>query len=166
MTATNPGHQARRHGGFGTPLPRWARIVVASVMLTTAVAALVTHDFLAMWHTEARLRFDAVRMAVAGVAFLPDAPARATLAAAHSAALCGLSRLEVVHAAAASDRMSFEVTLHRTAPLLVLRLLGVSDVSVTATARVRPPVTPHQAGAPTVLSALRAPALLSAARGM
>jgi hypothetical protein len=158
MTATNPGHQARRHGGFGTPLPRWARIFVASVMLTTATAALVTHDFLAMWNTEARLKLDAVRMAVAGVAFLPDAPARAMLAAAHSATLCGLSRLEVVHAEATSDRMSFEVTLHCTAPLLVLRLLGLSDVSVTATARVRPLRTPLQSGGSMVLSALRTPA--------
>jgi len=158
MRVANPGHQAHRYGGFGTPLPRWVRIFVASVMLDTAAAALVTHDLLAMWNTEARLKFDAVRMAAAGVAFLPGAPARATLAAAHSAALCGLTRLEVVHAEAAPDRMSFEVTLHRIAPLVVLRLLGLSGVNVTATARVRPSATPRDSGDPMVLSVLRPPA--------
>ena len=158
MTAANPDHQARRHGGFGTPLPRWARIFVASVMLTTAAAALVTHDLLVRWDMQRRLQVDASRVAIAGAVFLPGAPARATLAAAHSAALCGLSPLEVVHADPASDRISFDVTLHRTVPLLVLRLLGLSDVSVTATARVRPLGTPHQSGGSMVLSALRAPA--------
>jgi hypothetical protein len=144
MTVANQTEQARRRRGFGAPLPRWARIVVASVMLVTAAAAVVTHDLLALWNTRARLERDAIYMAVTGVAFLPGAPARATLAAAHSAALCGLSRFEVLHADAAADRMSFSVTLQGTAPMLVLRMLRSAGVNVTvlATARVRPSVAP------------------------
>jgi hypothetical protein len=158
-TATaNQGHQARRHGGFGTPLPRWVRIFVASVMLTTAAAAPVTHDLLVLRDTQTRLELDAVHMAAAGVEFLPGAPARATLAAAHSAALYGLRRPEVVHAGAASDGMSFDVTLQRTAPVLLLRLFGVAGVNVTATAKVHPSATPRTSGDPMVLSVLRAPA--------
>jgi len=121
-------------------------------MLTTGAAALVTHDLLVRWDTQRRLQVDASRVAIAGAVFLPGAPARATLAASHSAALCGLSRLEVVHADAASDRMSFDVTLHRTVPLLVLRLLGLSGVSVTATARVHLTAPQRQAGGSMVLS--------------
>jgi hypothetical protein len=71
-----------------------------------AAAGFVTHDLLAMWDTQTRLELDAAHMAAAGVEFLPGAAARATLAAAHSVALCGLSP-SVVHADAASDRMSF-----------------------------------------------------------
>jgi hypothetical protein len=127
-------------------------------MLTTAAAGLVTHDLLMRWDTQTRLQIDANRVAIAGAVFLPDAPARATLAATHSAALCGLSRLEVVHAEASSDRMSFDVTLHRTAPLPVLWLLGLSGVSVTATATVYPSAPQRQAGASMVLSGLGAPA--------
>lgn len=160
-TATaNQGYQARRHGGFGTPLPRWVRIFVASVILTTAAAAPVTHDLLVLRDTQTRLELDAVHMAAAGVEFLPNAPARATLAAAHSAALYGLSRSEVVHGGAASDGMSFDVTLERRAPVLLLRLFGVAGVNVTAlaTAKVHPSAAPRNSGDPMVLSALRAPA--------
>jgi hypothetical protein len=123
-------------------------------MLIVAAAALVTHDLLAVWNTRTRLGLDAARMAVAGAEFLPDAPARATLAAAHSAALCGLSPWEVVRAGAAPDRMSFNVTVRSTAPVLVLRLLGVAGVKVTAlaTAKVRPPTTPRGSDGSMVLS--------------
>jgi hypothetical protein len=125
------------------------------MMLITAAAGGITHDFLAVWDTQTRLELDAVHMAAAGVEFLPGAPARATLAAAHSAALCGLSPSEVVHADAASDGMSFNVTVHRTAPVLFFRLWGVAGVDVTAqaTARVRPSATPRNSGGPMVLSA-------------
>jgi len=145
---------ARRRGGFGAPLPRWARNFIASVILITGAAALVTHDLLAVWNTQTRLELDAAHMAAAGVEFLPGAPARATLAAAHSAALCGLSPSEVVRAGAASDGMSFNVTVRRTAPVLLLRLLGVAGVNVTAlaTAKVRPSATPRDSGRPMVLS--------------
>jgi hypothetical protein len=166
MTAVKARPQARRHGGFGTPLPRWARIIVASVMLTTGTAAVVTRDLLVRWGTQTRLQLDANRMAIAGAVFLPGAPARAMLAAAHSAALCGLSRQEVVHAEAASDRMSFEVRLRGIAPLRVLQFLGLSDVNVKATARVRtlvnpgPSLTPRDSGGSTVLSSLRPSATL------
>jgi hypothetical protein len=61
------------------------------MLLITAAAALVTHDLLAVWNMQTRLELDAVHMAAAGVEFLPGAPARATLAAAHSAALCDLA---------------------------------------------------------------------------
>ena len=117
-------------------------------MLITVAAALVTHDLLSVWNTQTRLELDAVHMAAAGVEFLPGAPARATLAAAHSAALCGLSPSEVVRAAAALDGMSFNVTVRGTAPVLLLRLLGVAGVNVTAlaTAKVRPSATPRKSG--------------------
>ena len=107
-----------------------------------------------MWNTQTRLELDAVHMAAAGVEFLPGAPARATLAAAHSAALCGLSPSEVVRAAAALDGMSFNVTVRGTAPVLLLRLLGVAGVNVTAlaTAKVHPSATPRKSGGPMVLS--------------
>ena len=103
-----------------------------------------------MWNTQTRLELDAVHMAAAGVEFLPGAPARATLAAAHSAALCGLSPSEVVRAAAALDGMSFNVTVRGTAPVLLLRLLGVARVNVTAlaTAKVHPSATPRQVWRP------------------
>ena len=116
---------------------------------------MVTHDLLVLWDTQTRLELDAAHMAAAGVEFLPGAPARATIAAAHSAALCGLSPSEVVRAGAASDRMSFNVTVRRTAPVLLLRLLGVAGVNVTAlaTAKVRPSTTPRNSGGPMVLSA-------------
>lgn len=158
---------ARRRGGFGAPLPRWARIFIASVMLITAAAALVTHDLLVLWDTQTRLELDAAHMAAAGVEFLPGAPARATIAAAHSAALCGLSPSEVVRAGAASDRMSFNVTVRRTAPVLLLRLLGVAGVNVTAlaTAKVRPSTTPRNSGSPMVLSAWSVGTARARARG-
>jgi hypothetical protein len=148
-TTTNPGCRARRYGGFGTPLPRWMRIFIASMMLIAAAAGVVTHDLLAVLDTQTRLELDAARMAAAAVEFLPGAPARATLAAAYSAARCGLSPSEVIHADAASDRMSFDVTVQRTAPLLLLRLLG-GDMTVTAlaTAKVRPSATPRNSGGP------------------
>ena len=156
ITTANTANQARGHGGCGTPLPRWVRIFVASVMLTTAVAAVVTHDLLELWNTQARLELDAAEMAEAGVAFLPNAPARATLAAAHSARLCGLSRAEVVRCGAAVDRMSFNVTLRRTAPVLVFQLLGSAGVDVTVTVRVRPSAAPGNSDdGSIVLSALR-----------
>ena len=163
MTSAN---QARRHGGFGTPLPRWVKIFVASVMLTTAAAALVTHDLLVRWDAQARLQIDATRMAVAGAVFLPGAPARATLAAAHSAELSGLSRSEVVHAGAAPNHMSFSVRLKRTVPVLILRLLGSTGTSVTvqATATVHPYAPLRQTGGSMVLSALHAPAMRLSAR--
>jgi hypothetical protein len=147
---------ARRRGGCGAPLPRWARTFIASVMLITVAAALITHDLLAVWSTQTRLELDAVHMAAAGVEFLPGAPARATLAAAHSAALCGLSPSEVVRAAATFDGMSFNVAVRGTAPVLLLRLLGVAGVNVTAlaTATVRPSATPRKSGGPMVLSGL------------
>jgi len=155
-TAAKAGHQTRRHRGFGTPLPRWVRILVASVMLTTGAAGLVTQDLFMRWEMQARLQVDATRVAIAGAVLLPGAPERAALAAAHSAALCGLTRSEVVHAGSASDRMSFEVTLHRTAPLLVLRLFGLSGLSVTATARVHPHAPRRRADGSMVLSGLDA----------
>jgi hypothetical protein len=107
-------------------------------MLTTGMATLVTRDLLMRWNTQTQLQVDATRMAVAGAVYLPSAPARARLAAAHSAALCGLVPSEVVSAGTTSDRMSFHVTLRRSAPLLFLRLLGLSGVSATATATVHP----------------------------
>lgn len=148
---------ARRHGGFGTPLPRWARIVVASVLLTTAAAAVVTHCLLTLWNTRTRMEIDAAHMAAAGAAFLPGAPARALRAAVGSAVLRGLSPQEVIRAGAAPDRMSFSVTLRSTAPSLMLRLLRSAGVDVTATVRARPSAIPRGAdGAPITLSALRA----------
>lgn len=159
-SAIGPGSQppaatlARARGGFGTPLPRWAKIFMASVMLTTAMAALVTHDLLVRWEVQARLQVDATRMAVAGAVFLPGAPARATLAAAHSAELHGLRSSEVVHADAASDRMSFNVTLTRAAPVLLLWLLGAAGTSVTvqATATVHSYTPSRRTRDPMVLS--------------
>jgi hypothetical protein len=141
--AASPG-QTRYRGGFGTPLPRWARIVIASVLLTTSAAAVVTHDLLALWNTRARLQIDAIHMAVAGVGFLPGAPERGVRAAVHSAALSGLSRSEIVQVAAAPDGMSFQVTLRSTARVLVLQFLMETDVDVTATARVRPHAAPSR----------------------
>ena len=137
--------RANRRDGFGTPLARWVRIFVASVIVTTAAGALVTHDLLARWDVRARLQVDATRMAIAAAVFLPDAPARATLAAARSAEVDGLSRAEVVRAEAAADAMSFSVTLSRTAPVLLLRLLGSAGslVTVHATARVHPYALPR-----------------------
>jgi hypothetical protein len=171
-TAGNQGGRARCYGGFGTPLPRGVRIFIASMILITAVAGVVTHDLLAVLDTQTRLELDAAHMAAAGVEFLPGAPARATLAAAYSAARCGLSPSEVIHADAAADRMSFNVTVQRTAPLLLLRLLG-GDMTVTAlaTAKVRPSATPpnsggpRSSGGPMVLSArpiLSTPPIMSA----
>ena len=147
---------ACRRGGCGAPLPRWARTFIAGMLLITAAAALVTHDLMAVWNMQTRLELDAVHMAAAGVEFLPGAPARATLAAAHSAALCGLSPSEVVRAAAALDGMSFNVAVRGTAPVLLLRLLGVAGVNVTAlaTAKVHPSATPRKSGGPMVLSGL------------
>jgi hypothetical protein len=148
---------ARRHGGFTTPLPRWVRIFVASVMLTTAVAALVTHDLLLRWDAQSCLQIDATRMAIAGAVFLPGAPERATLAAAHSAELSRLGRSEVVHAGPAPNRMSFSVRLERRVPVLLLRLLGSTGTSVTAqaTATVQPYAPSRQTGGSLVFSALR-----------
>jgi hypothetical protein len=148
---------ARRHGGFATPLPRWVRIFVASVMLTTAVAALVTHDLLLRWDAQTRLQIDATRMAIAGAVFLPGAPERATLAAAHSAELSRLGRSEVVHAGPAPNRMSFSVRLKRRVPVLLLRLLGSTGTGVTAqaTATVQPYAPSRQTGGSLVFSALR-----------
>jgi hypothetical protein len=156
--ARNPDRANRRGGGFGTPLARWVRIFVASVIMTTAAGALVTHDLLARWDVRARLQVDATRMAIAAAVFLPDAPARARLAAAHSAEVDGLSRAEVVHAAAASDAMSFSVTLSRTAPVLLLRLLGSAGslVTVHATARVHRYALPRPSGGQIALSMRRA----------
>lgn len=141
--AALPGRK-RHHGGFGTRLPRWVRIVIASVILTTGAAAVVTHDLLALWNTRARLQIDAIHMAVAGVGFLPGAPERGVRAAVRSAALCGLSHSEIVQVAAAPDGMSFQVTLRRTARVLVLQFLIGTAVDVTATARVRPHAAPSR----------------------
>lgn len=141
--AASPG-QKRHHGGFGTPLPRWARIVIASVILTTSAAAVVTHDLLALWNTRAHLQIDAIHMAIAGVGFLPGAPERGVRAAVRSGALCGLSRSEIVQAAAAPDGMSFQVTLRSTARVLILRFLMETAVDVTATARVRQHAAPSR----------------------
>jgi hypothetical protein len=168
--ATSGGrvNQTRRHRGFGTPLPRWVRIFVATVMLTTGAVTAVTRDILVRWETQIRLQVDANRMAIAGAVFLPDTPARATLAAADSAEQCGLSSSEVVHAGAALDRMSFSVSLRRTAPVLILRLLGSAGTNVTAaaTATAHPPAKPHNAfGVPMTLTALRMRAVPSAASG-
>jgi hypothetical protein len=156
-TTANQGCRARCHRGFGTPLPRWVRIFVVSVMLTTAVAAVVTHDLLVRWDAQTRLQIYATRMAIAGAVFLPGAPERATLAAAHSAELSGLGRSEVVHAGAAPNRMSFSVRLERTAPVLLLRLLGSTGTSVTAqaTATVHPYAPSRQTRGSMVFSALR-----------
>jgi hypothetical protein len=145
---------AHRRSGFGAPLPRWVRIFVASMTLVMAAAGGITHDLLTVWETQTRLEFGAAHMAAAGVEFLPGAPARAALAAAHSAALCGLSPSEVVCADAASDRMSFNVTVQRTAAVLFSRLLGVTGVDVTAqaTARVLRSSAPRNVGGPTIVS--------------
>jgi hypothetical protein len=145
---------AHRRGGFGAPLPRWVRIFVASMTLVMAAAGGVTHDLLTVWETQTRLEFDAAHMAAAGVEFLPGAPARAALAAAHSAALRGLSPSEVVHADAASDGMSFNVTVQRRVAVLFFRLLGVTGVDVTAhaTARVLRSGTPRNLSGPTIVS--------------
>jgi hypothetical protein len=132
-----PARPARRHGGFGTPLPRWARIVIASVFLTTAAAAVVTHVLLMRWNAQTRLELDAIRAAADGAAFLPGAPTRALSAAIESAELRGLSRPDVAHVDVAPDRMSLSVTLRRTAPSLMLRLLHSASVDATATIRVR-----------------------------
>jgi len=75
-TAGNQGDRARCHGGFGTPLPRGVRIFIASMILITAVAGVVTHDLLAVLDTQTRLELDAAHMAAAGVEFLPGAPGR------------------------------------------------------------------------------------------
>ena len=150
------------------PLPRWVRIFIATVMLTTGALTAVTRDILVRWDLQMILQVDADRMAIAGAVFLPDTPARATLAAAHSAEQCGLSRSEVVHAGAAPDRMSFRVSLRHTAPVLILRLLGSTGTSVTATATAtaHPPAEPHDAlGVPMTLTALRLRAVPSAASG-
>src|ERR1700687_5635175 len=167
--ATNGGRvqQARRHPGFGTALPRWVRIFIATMLTTGAVTA-VTRDIVVRWDLQMILQVDADRMAIAGAVFLPDTPARATLAAAHSAEQCGLSSSEVVHARAALARMSFRVSLRRTAPVLILRLLGSTGTSVTATAAAtaHPPAEPHDAlGVPMTLTALRLRAAPSAASG-
>jgi hypothetical protein len=168
VTSGRRVNQARRHPRSRTPLPRWVRIFIATVMLTTGAVTAVTRDILLRWETQMRLQVDANRMAIAGAVFLPDTPARATLAAAHSAEQCGLSSSEVVHAGAAPDRMSFSVALRRTAPVLILRLLGSAGVSVTATATAtaHPPAKPHNAfGVPMTLTALRMRAVPSAASG-
>jgi hypothetical protein len=125
-------------------------------MFTTGAAASVTHDLLMRWNTQTQLQVDATRIAIAGAVFLPGAPARAMKAAAHSASLCGIDRLEVVQSEAASDRMSFEVTLRRTVPLQVLWLLGMSAVSASAIATVHPMAPRRQADSTIVLSALPA----------
>ena len=137
------GGRACPHGGFDTPLQRWVIIFIAGMMLVTAAAGVVTHDLLAVLDTQTRLELDAAHIAAAGVEFLPGAPARATLAAAYSAARCGLSPSELIQADAASDRMSFNVTVQRKAPLLLLRLLsGDMIMTALATAKVRPSATP------------------------
>ena len=130
-----------------------------SVMLTMAVAAVVTNDLLVRWDAQTRLQIYATRMAIAGAVFLPGAPERATLAAAHSAELSGLGRSEVVHAGAALNHMSFSVRLKRTVPVLILRLLGSTGTSVTvqATATVHPYAPLRQTGGSMVLSALQRP---------
>lgn len=145
---------APRSRAFGTPFPRWVRIFIASVMLVIAAAGGVTHDLLAVWNTQSSLEIDAARVAAAGVKFLPGAPARAMLAAAHSAALCGLRPSEVVHADAGSDGLSFNVTVQRTAPVLFFRLLGLSGVDITAqaSARVVPSTRQRNFGGPAVRS--------------
>jgi hypothetical protein len=144
---------ARRHGGLGTPLPRWARIVIASVFLTTAAAAVVTHGLLMRWNTQTWLELDAMRAAADGAVFLPGAPARALSAAIESAELRGLSLPDVTHVDVAADRMSLSVTLRRTAPSLMLRLLHSASVDATATVRARPSATPRGSdGAPWTLS--------------
>jgi hypothetical protein len=146
---------ARRRGGFGTPLPRWARIVFVSVLLTTAAADLVTRSLITLWTTRTRMEIEAVQVAAAGAAFLPGAPARASRAAARSAALRGLSPHEVTYAGASADRMSFSVTLRCMAPSLMLRMLRSAGVNVTATVRARPSAIPRGPdGAPMTLSAL------------
>jgi hypothetical protein len=124
-------------------------------MLSTAVAALVTHDLLLRWDVQTCLQIDATRMAIAGAVFLPGAPERATLAAAHSAELSRLGRSEVV--GAAPNRMSFSVRLKRRVPVLLLRLLGSTGTSVTAqaTATVQPYAPSRQTGGSLVFSALR-----------
>jgi hypothetical protein len=142
------------------------RIFIATVMLTTGTVTAVTRDILVRWDLQMILQVDADRMAIAGAVFLPDTPARATLAAAHSAEQCGLRSSEVVHAGAAPDRMSFSVSLRRSAPVLILRLLGSTGTSVTATATAtaHPPAKPHEAlGVPMTLTALRPRAIPSAA---
>ena len=158
--------QALGHPGFRTPLPRWVRIFIATVMLTTGAATAVTRDVLVRWETQMLLQADANRVAIAGALFLPDSPARATLAAVHSAEQCGLSSSEVVHAGAAPDRISFNVSLRRTAPVLVLRLLGSAGTNVTATATAHRSAKPHDAfGVPMILTALRMRAVPFAASG-
>ncbi len=152
---SSPLKTMRRRGGLSIPLPPWLRIFIAGMTLIMMAAGGVTHDLLTVWSTQTRLELDAARMAAAGIEFLPGAPARARLAAARSAVLCGLSPSEVVHAGAGSDRMSFDVTVQRTAPVLFFRLLGVSGVDLTAhaIARVLPSPAPPNSGGPTVLSA-------------
>jgi hypothetical protein len=156
--------QALGHPGLRIPLPRWVRIFIATVMLTTAAATAVTRDVLVRWETQMLLQADANRVAIAGALFLPDSPSRATLAAVHSAEQCGLSSSEVVHAGTAPDRISFNVSLRRTAPVLILRLLGSAGTNVTAMATAHRSAKPHHAfGLPMTLTALRMRAVQSAA---
>ena len=164
IRADTPGPAAispdRPHSrrGLGTPLPRWVRVFVASVILTTGMAALVTHDLLARLDLQASLQVDATRMAIAAAVFLPGAPARAMHAAARSAEFYGLSREDVVRAEAAPDGMSFTVTLRRSAPVLLFRLLGSSGTLVTvhAVATVHPYAAPRRPGGQIALSMQRA----------
>jgi hypothetical protein len=143
-----PARPVRRHGGFGTPLPRWARIVIASVFMTTAAAAVVTHVLLVRWNAQTGLELDALRAAADGAAFLPGAPSRALSAAIESAELRGFGRPDVAHVDVAPDRMSLSVTLRRTAPSLMLRLLHSASVDATATASVRRFAVPRRYKSP------------------
>ena len=148
---------APRRRGLGTPLPRWARIFILAVMLTTSLAGLVTHDLLLRWNAESCLRVEATGMAIAGASFLPTAPERALAAAAHSASMFGLAAAQIVDVAPAGDRMSFRVTLKQSVPVLLFGMLGSagSTVTVKATATVHPYAAPLQADRATVLSMRR-----------
>ncbi|HLK86586.1 MAG TPA: hypothetical protein VKT27_08770 [Candidatus Binataceae bacterium] len=154
---------APRRRRLGTPLPRWARIFILAVMLTTSLAGVVTHDLLLRWNAESCLRVEATGMAIAGATFLPGAPERALAAAARSANLFGLAPAQIVDVAPAGDRMSFRVTLRQTVPVLLFGLLESAGgtVTVQATASVHPYAAPLGADRATVLSMRR---LRSAAR--
>ena len=141
------------HGGFGTPLPRWVRIFIAERDARYRGGGVVTHDLLAVGCTGPPAELRRPAWLSAGVEFLPARPNAPRLRRPIRPSVRA-SAFGVIQADAASNRMSFSVTVQRTAPLLLLRLLGSTGTSVTAqaTATVHPYPPSRQTGGSMVFS--------------
>lgn len=109
-------------------------ILAILAMLVSTSSLTLSRDFLIRYQTHAQLQAVADSAAAAGAACLPAQPVRAIRDATLTVERNGVRGSEIIYAAAAPDRMSFKIALRRSAPVILLGLLGRSNVSVTVVA--------------------------------